>query len=272
MLSKKCTTTEVPEKEKVARVTPCSSCQTDHRESSLGVPVENALFDSNSDCSTQSSHTSEEPEDAILTVDDVIAESFSPAEDQEWFYMHAAFGQNMKAQEAFSQEKIFTYIPKVTVIGFSSDGKTVKKNKPIFTSYLFVLATHEQVKAFTNTGGTQFSLPYLHFVYNKTDKNELGGCSCLTIRHRDMVSFMRLARVESSKVHPVDVEKVHFLRDQPVKIIEGVFKGIVGRVARVHNQTTVVVTLDGVISMTTAYIPKSFMEPYTEEKEEKGKK
>lgn len=267
MLTKKCTTTEVPEEGKGARVAPRSSCQIGHQKPNLGVPVRNALFGTVSGQFTQSSHTSEESAGAILTIDDVISESFTPAEGQEWFYMHAAYGQNMKAQKAFSQERIFTYIPEVTIIGYSSNGQTIKKSKPIFTSYLFVLATREQVKAFTNTGGTGLSLPYLHFVYNKTDKNEYGTSKYLTIPHRAMVNFMRLALVKSSKVHPVDVEKVHFLRDQPVKIIKGVFKDIIGRVARVHNQTTVVVTLEGVVSMTTAYIPKSFMAPYTEDEE-----
>lgn len=264
MLSHKCTATEVSLKEKAVRVAPCSSHQTGHQEPDLGVPVNNTLTGSASDESTQSTNISEEPEDTLPTINDILSDSFAPAEGQEWYYIHAAHGKNMKAQEAFSREKIFTYIPEETVIGYSSDGKTVKKRKPIFTSYLFVLATHQQVKAFTNTGGTALSLPYLHFVYNRTDKNEFGDGKCITIRHRDMVNFMRLAKVDSYKVFTVDANKVKFLKDQPVKITEGVFKGIVGRVARIHNQTTVVVTLEGVVSMTTAYIPKIFMEPYIE--------
>lgn len=240
-LSLKCTATEVTDKERGAEVALSPPSQSDHQASCLGVPVENAL-----------------------TLEDILSPSFSPAPNQKWFYMHAGFGKNRKAQEAFSSEKIFTYIPEETIIVRNPDGTKIKKRKPIFTSYLFVLATHEQVKAFTNTGDTQYSLPFLHFVYNKTDKNALGGCSCMTIRHSAMVNFINLAKIDTPKVHTVDINKVRFVNDAPVIITEGAFKGIIGRVARIHNQTTVVVTLEGVASMTTAYIPKHFMKPYNE--------
>lgn len=245
-LSPECTATEVATTVNGAEVALSPFSHSDHLESGLGVPVENAL-----------------------TISDILVPSFTPAENQEWYYMHAGFGKNKKAQEAFSRENIFKYIPEETVVVRNPDGTKSKKRRPIFTSYLFVLATHAQAKAFTNTGDTKYSLPYLHFVYNKADKNELGGCCCLTIRHSSMVNFIRLATTDTPKVHIVDESKVHFVIDQPVKIIDGAFKGIIGRVARIHSQTKVVVTLDGVLSMATAYIPKHFMLPYDEKEDTK---
>lgn len=246
-LSLECTTTEVTHTVNGAEFALRSSAQSVYPETSLGVPVDCVPFPDN-----------------LLTISEILSPSYTPHSSYQWFYMHAAFGKNLKAQEAFARQNIFTYIPCQTVRLRTPDGKWVSRRHPIFTSYLFVLATHQQVKAFTNTGGTKYSLPYIHFVYNKADKNEFGGCSCLTIRHSAMVNFIRLAEFDTYKVHTVDSSKVHFVKDDPVIITDGVFKGIIGRVARIHNQTTVVVTLDGVVSMTTAYIPKDFMEPYVE--------
>lgn len=264
-LLSKCTTTEVSEKEKGVGVAPCSSYQIGQQRPDLGVPVENAHTDSTPLQTEPQTYKSAQPEKVLLTIEDIVSESFSPGNDEEWFYMHAAYGQNKKAQEAFARENIFSYIPHMTTYERNSDGEDVRKRKPIFANYLFVLATRKQIKDFTNTGGTKHSLPYLHFVYNKFAKDKYGNGRCLTVTHRAMVSFLLLTQVDSAKVQPVDEKKTHFLRDQPVRITKGVFKGIVGRVARVHNQTTVVVTLEGVISMATAYIPNSFMETYTEE-------
>lgn len=51
----------------------------------------------------------------------------------------------------------------------------------------------------------------------------------------------------------------HYRNGDLVRIIEGDFKGIVGRVARVAGQQRVVVELDGICMVTTAYIPSAFI-------------
>lgn len=211
-----------------------------------------------------------EPVEYVPTPREVISSSYILPKDYQWFYMHASFGKNLQAQEELSRFGIFSYIPYETIRGVSSDGKTTFIRKPIFKSYLFVLSSLEKIKLFANNLNSEYSIPYLHFVYNHADKNEYGASTRMIVPHRSMVSFIRLAEFRTSKVHSVDEKKVRFLEGDPVRIIDGVFKGIEGRVARIHNQTTVVVTLEGIISMTTAYIPKGFMEPIKEESPEEN--
>lgn len=45
-----------------------------------------------------------------------------------------------------------------------------------------------------------------------------------------------------------------------VKIIKGDFEGIIGKVARVTGQQRIVVKLDGVCLVATAYVPSCFIE------------
>lgn len=195
-------------------------------------------------------------------VEYILSPEYTPHEGFQWFFMHAAFGKCLHAQEEFSRHGIFSYVPYETVKVSSSDSQRKTVRKPMFNSYIFVLATLEDIKLFVNSTQTPHSLPYLHFVYDRTTYDDFGMNVRMTIPHTEMVNFIRLAEFDTYKVHRVDITKVNFVKDQPVLITQGVFKGIHGRVARVHNQTTVVVTLNGVVSMTTAYIPKHFMEPY----------
>lgn len=237
-----CSATEITEEVNEAEVTLNSSAQSGIEESRSGVPVEN-----------------------VPTPQDVISEDFQPPHDHQWFFMNAAYGRNKLAQEELAKEGIFSYIPYETLKGESSDGKKTLTRRPVFTSYLFVLAPLDVVKAFVNNSQSTHSLPYLHFVYNHAKKDQYGRSVRMVIPHKPMINFIRLAEFDTYKVHSVDVNRVRFVKDEPVRIIDGVFKGIEGRVARIHNQTTVVVTLNGIVSMTTAYIPKIYMEPLTEE-------
>lgn len=196
-----------------------------------------------------------------VSLENVLSPTFSIPDGFQWFVMRASYGQNIKAQEIFTHYGIFSYVPYETTIVKNKSGKNKKVRKPIFTNYLFVLATLNDAKLFTAKSLTEYSVSYLNFAYDHTHQNVYGRDQVMTIQSGAMQNFIRLAEFDTYKVHSVNPDEVRFVTDTPVLITQGVFKGIRGRVARIHNQTTVVVILDGIVSMTTAYIPKAFMEP-----------
>lgn len=51
-----------------------------------------------------------------------------------------------------------------------------------------------------------------------------------------------------------------FEKGQLVRVVDGAFKGIVGRVARWQGQQRVGVVVEGLITMVTAYVPNAFLE------------
>ena len=59
----------------------------------------------------------------------------------------------------------------------------------------------------------------------------------------------------------VSLDKVpKFKKGQLVRVIDGAFKGVEGRVARWHGQQRVAVIVDGLVTMCTAYVPSAFLE------------
>lgn len=54
-------------------------------------------------------------------------------------------------------------------------------------------------------------------------------------------------------------EQCHYKSGDIVRVIEGDFAGVEGRVARVSGQQRVVVEIEGVCLITTAYIPSAFL-------------
>ena len=60
----------------------------------------------------------------------------------------------------------------------------------------------------------------------------------------------------------VSLEKVpKFEKGQLVKIIDGTFKGVIGRVARWKGQQRVGVVVDELMTVMTAYVPSAFLKP-----------
>ena len=55
------------------------------------------------------------------------------------------------------------------------------------------------------------------------------------------------------------VEVPKFEKGQLVKVIDGAFKGVIGRVARWQGQQRVGVVVDELVTVVTAYIPSAFL-------------
>jgi len=82
----------------------------------------------------------------------------------------------------------------------------------------------------------------------------------LTVPYNAMMNFIRLTSINNEHIRLVRPDQCHYRSGDIVRIIDGEFCGITGRVARVAGQQRVVVSLEGVCLVTTAYIPSGFIE------------
>ncbi|MCM1078813.1 MAG: hypothetical protein NC344_04150 [Bacteroidales bacterium] len=211
-------------------------------------------------------------------VSELLSPRFSPKADCQWFVMRVTYGRAAKAathintNAYLSRERkkenalsvpYFAYTPHETKIVFK-DGKRARKTVACLPGYIFFYGTERDAFRFSHRSQETESLPFLDFAYDHTQKSLSGMDRIMTIPDREMLNFIRLAEIETSKAYSVTQEECHFRKGGKVRIIHGVFEGIVGRVARIHTQTRVVVTLEGIISYATAYIPAAFMVPVEE--------
>ena len=66
------------------------------------------------------------------------------------------------------------------------------------------------------------------------------------------------ADVDNTIVSLDEVSK--FEKGQLVRVIDGAFKGVTGRVARWQGQQRVGIVVGGLITVVTAYVPSAFLE------------
>ena len=83
----------------------------------------------------------------------------------------------------------------------------------------------------------------------------------VTVTDDDMANLIHLVNVSMPQSYSVTDKEIHYRPGGMVRITDGPFKDVIGRVARIHTQTRVVVTIPGIISYATTYIPKHQMQP-----------
>jgi transcription antitermination factor NusG len=74
-----------------------------------------------------------------------------------------------------------------------------------------------------------------------------------------MENFIIATCNKSEHLKFVNESQCHFKGGETVRVIEGLFKGVEGRVARVAGQQRVVLSLSNIGLISTAYIPTAFI-------------
>ena len=102
---------------------------------------------------------------------------------------------------------------------------------------------------------------YTTYYYNHFDTDATGYNPPLTVSSRDMEPLVRTTALLDEHVMEVDIKTCKFVSDDLVRVTDGPFEGVTGRVARVARQKRVVVFIKGLQSgLTTAYIPPYYLE------------
>ena len=137
------------------------------------------------------------------------------------------------------------------------DGKRKRVLKPYLSQLLFVYASADRINEFVEETP---ALSFLTYYYNHFKKTESGKNPPLTISYRSMMNFIRVTSIDNEHIKVVSPEQCHYKNGDMVRVVEGDFAGVEGRVARVSGQQRVVVEIEGLCLVSTAYIPSVFIE------------
>ena len=130
---------------------------------------------------------------------------------------------------------------------------TVSRLPNIFFAY----GTEEEIKTFVYDN---VNLPFLRFYYRhihigrKIEKTPM----IVPNYQMDSLKIICAADVDNTIVTLDEVPK--FEKGQLVRVIDGAFKGVIGRVARWQGQQRVGVVVDELVTVCTAYVPSVFLE------------
>ena len=185
-----------------------------------------------------------------------VSSDYVQKADHEWFVLRVTYNRTQKACDIISTANVQSYMPMHYIIKKEIGKKRILQ--PLLPNLFFVYATRETVNPIIKKKGEETSV--LKFYLDKTKPLEDNGKHPpLTIPFTSMTNFIKATSTDSEHVRIVSAEQCHYKSGDIVKVIDGEFKGVTGRVARIAGQQRVVVEISGLCLVATAYIPNGFL-------------
>ena len=213
----------------------------------------NALPEAQSTVSAESSQTGVSTRSVhILSKSKVQKE----AEIPHWYALRTTYGREKKAYDYMTAKGITAFYPTTEVV------KLIKgKRKIVIESRLpnifFAYGTEEQLKTFVYDN---VNLPFLRFYYRHVHVGRRIEKVPMIVPDYQMESLKIICAADADNTIVSLAEVPKFEKGQLVRVTEGAFKGVIGRVARWQGQQRVGVCIEEIGTIATAYIPNAFIE------------
>lgn len=175
--------------------------------------------------------------------------------NKQWFVLRATYNREILAYNYITNDKTDAFIPTHYVYKFIN-GKRKRIVEPLLPQLVFVYATKEKIEEYVNNTP---KLSFLNYYYDHFQIGMDGKNPPLTVGYDEMINFIHVASVDDDHVMIVEPQHCHFKSGDKVKIIKGKFAGVTGRVARVAGQQRVIIEIEGLCLVATAYVPTAFI-------------
>lgn len=173
-----------------------------------------------------------------------------------WYALRTTYGREKKAYDYLVSKGVKAFCPTLHVT------KEVKGERRVVVesrlpNIFFAHGTEEELKQFVYDN---VNLPFLRFYYRHFHQGSKIQKAPLIVPDYQIESLRIICESEANDVLLVPENEQKFKSGQRVRVIDGKFKGVEGRVARYHGQQRVAVIIDDIATIATAYLPSAFLE------------
>ena len=180
----------------------------------------------------------------------------SKEETSHWYALRTTYGREKKAYDYLVAHNVIAFYPTLRSVKLR-DGKRSFVEESRIPNIFFAYGTEEELKSFVYDN---VNLPYLRFYYRKTHIGNRIVNVPLVVPENQIESLKIICAADVDDIVVASGEVNKFKEGQSVRITEGEFKGVTGKVARYKNHQRVGIIIEGVLTICTAYIPSNFME------------
>ena len=216
----------------------------------------NALPEARSDVSAESSQTGVSTRNALLAT-----KTKHPQKEElpHWYALRCTYGREKTAYDYMVAKGVTAFYPTTSVV------KLIKGKRKIVTesrlpNIFFAYGTEEEIKTYVYDN---VNLPFLRFYYRHVHIGRRIEKIPMIVPDYQMDSLKIICAADADNTIVSLGEVPKFEKGQFVKVIDGVFKGVVGRVARWQGQQRVGVVVEDLVTVVTAYVPSAFLKTLT---------
>ena len=215
----------------------------------------NALPEVQSTISAESSQTGVSTKNALLATKPKVRRE---ADIPHWYALRTTYGREKKAYDYLTAKGITAFYPTTNVVKLIK-GRRKNVTESRLPNIFFAYGTEEQLQEYVYDN---VNLPFLRFYYRHYHEGSKIKKTPLIVPDNQMESLKIICAADADNTFVSLVKVPKFEKGQQVKVIDGTFKGVTGRVARWHGQQRVAVIVDGLVTVCTAYVPSAFLESF----------
>jgi len=222
---------------------------------SIGL-IPDALPEVQGGCVAKDSQTGVSTKNALL---ETVSKRLPDNENDvsHWYALRTTYGREKKAYDYMVAKGVTAFYPTKEVVKLIR-GKRKVVTESRLPNMFFAYGTEDQIKAYVYDN---INLPFLRFYYRHVHvgRNMVRRIP-LIVPDNQVESLRIICAAEGEDVIVANFDIPKFETGQMVKVIDGEFKGVQGRVARFQGQQRVGVVIEGLITVISAYVPKAFLE------------
>ncbi|MDR2085148.1 MAG: UpxY family transcription antiterminator [Bacteroidales bacterium] len=164
-----------------------------------------------------------------------------------WYTLKVTYCREMKLKKILDENNIENFIPLQNKL-IVKNNKKQRQLIPAIHNLIFVNATKSDIDDLKQQLATTIPIKYF---FDKNTNNPM------IIPSFQMNSFIKLSRTYDDGLIYMNASKVVFKKGEKVRIIDGPFKGIEGQYMRVQNDRRVVIAIEGIMAVATAFVHPS---------------
>lgn len=181
-----------------------------------------------------------------------------PAETSEnahWYALRTTYGREKRAHDLLTERGVKVFRPLITRVK-QVRGKRKRVQESRIPNLLFAYGTETDLKTLVYDNVT---FPFLRFYCRHIGRGSAQFQEPLIIPDDQMESFRIICEADEHDIILTSGNVRQFAVGDRVRVVEGPFAGITGRVARYRGQQRVAVLIDGLLTLATTYIPNAFL-------------
>ena len=169
---------------------------------------------------------------------------------QSWYALRATYSRELKVQAHLQEKGLRTFIPMMWQS--SPTGSGISKHLvPAISNLVFVYWTREGIDSYIRSFGDARPVNYY---WDRTID------APLTVPDKDMENFIAVAStLDEDLIYLTEISDK--LREgQTVRVKEGAFKGVEGKIVRIRKSRRILVELPGMLAVASTYVAPEELE------------
>ena len=167
-----------------------------------------------------------------------------------WYALRVSYSRELKVQQQLREKGIETFVPMIWR-RIEKDGKKTRKLVPAINNLCFVHWTYQDITDYIKGFGEKSPV---HFYWDRT------SASPLVVPDKAMEDFMKVSSSMDEDLIYITEISDKLREGQTVKVKEGAFAGVEGKVVRIKKSRRILVELPGMLAVATTYVSPSMLE------------